>query len=301
MHVTNSFLYTVLERMRSYIDLSTVDGKYSDDYCCRHLIIPATVDTISRAMGSSDVPIICQMTLNMVTFQQYYELPPNVQTIIRIGKYDPNGFLQLDSIPRSRFSPGGPCWSVEGRLLSILPFPIINDTFVVEYIPSGDVGVHYGTDAAVASDNKTLIMSNSPVLGFVDRRPNAYVGSILRILPDSGPVQERVITAHSVITTAGTVTVREAFSPSLANTSNVKYEIAPLGDQAFYECVGLAAARKLAISARLSQTTMEMMRTEYLGARKTFRDRVSATQGRIGRFFDRNTVDNPDNERPFGV
>jgi hypothetical protein len=63
MHVTGSFLYTVLERIRGYLDDPDFDAKYNNDFIIRHIISPTMVDVWSRVNMNLDNPVVLILLL----------------------------------------------------------------------------------------------------------------------------------------------------------------------------------------------------------------------------------------------
>ena len=57
MHSTGSFLLTVIERVRAYLDEATLDAKFTNDYLTRHVICPEMVNVMSRLSNNADNPI----------------------------------------------------------------------------------------------------------------------------------------------------------------------------------------------------------------------------------------------------
>ena len=57
MDSTGSFLKTVLERVRGYLDDSDFDAKYQDQFVVQHVIMPALVDVWSRVSLNADNPV----------------------------------------------------------------------------------------------------------------------------------------------------------------------------------------------------------------------------------------------------
>ncbi len=331
MHSSQSFLYTVIERVRTYLDEPATNAKYDNSWIVNHLIYPCMVDVLARINLNQDNPICVRHRVLLDPDQTYYQLPPNVQEIWRVAVSDADGYLQKEAYPRGVFNPSGPGWSIEGNLLTIQPQVITGESISIWYIPTGDVLCHYGTGYL---NGRVLTLASSPTLGQLDRRPNAYAGSILRLLPSTGPIQERVIESHNVKT--GKVTVRIPFhtgadpetsgsedtlsgstssqssgtssgAPGSAEsessggfTNTVLYEIAPIASQGLYEAISLACACKLGAVRSVSEKKMAYLTAEYRKAMKTIKDNLANLQMRTGKSFDKNTVDHEVYKRVFG-
>lgn len=294
-------LKTVIEKVRFYLDEIAVDAKFEDDFIVRYFVCEAVQQVIARLNLSADDPIVIRHQIDLEVGRQYYQLPPNLQEVWRLTIFDDEtGSITADSYPRGEFNPMGPGWSIEGNMLSIRPFPTEELTCQLFYVPTGDVGIHYhsGTSSlgAVGSDNLTFTLATSPTLGVYDRRPEAYAGMILRVLPPNGVWQERIIATHST----NTVVVRQAFSPTLASTVSIPYEIAPVWSQALYSAIALAVAMNMAVGRNVSQVKMQYLQTQYKIAMKTAKDAVGFRQMRTGKSFLRETIDNPDTKWGWG-
>lgn len=376
MHSTNSYLYTLLERIRSYMDLPEVDAKYSNDYLIRHTIGPAQTDVLSRLAHTTGCPVLLTMDLTLTGEAQDVILPPNVLWVLRIETIDEDGNRLGEVIPRSFWNPyGSQNWRIEGSpgalVLHVDSAPSGLDTARIIYQTNGDVLCHYGTGtlrydhaddgagtlsvtsgastitrssgsfvddgfevndivdtasfstaacnikgmkvtdvtalvltvdyeftatdttdaAATVSANKSVLdLAATPTLGVVDRRENAYVGSVLRILPASGPVEERQITAHyyDQPTSTWKVEVRTPFS--LVAADSVLYEIAPAGSQSLYEAIAAWAALKIGTSF-LSRERQESITLQYRAAIKTIGDNLTYVQSRVPSHYERKTSD----------
>lgn len=289
MDTTGSFLKTVIARARGYVDAVSIDAKYTDDFLVRHIIQPATVDVLSRINTNQDNPIVNRFTISLAAGTSVYQMPPCVQEVWRIVRLDSNLNILGDYIPRNHFHRMGPNWSLEGNTLRW--WPKNDETFDVTifYISNGDVALHYASTGATYPTSTTMVLPSSPTLGEVDRRPNAYVGSVVRTLPSSGIRQERIITAYDASTRTVTVNLPWDSTPS----ANTPYEIAPYASQPLYEAVSVACAMKLGAYTNISDSHQQKIANEYRTALKTVRDNFSNLNIRLPKGFEKNTVDNP--------
>ena len=296
MHSTGSFLYSVIERVRGYLDEPS--SKYSNDFLVRNVIMPEMVNVLARLSLNFDNPIVIRHNITFVTGTEYYQLPPNVGEVFRLVKLDSDNVVTQEFLPFNQMHPHGPNWSLEGNLLSCRPKPDIDDTLTLFYIPNGDFLPHYATDGAMASDGKSLTLSASPLAGGVDTRPGAYAGATLRILKQGSNtmLQERVIDTHTAYNTGpGLVKTRIAFdAPYNGSLSNVNYEIVPQGFQSLMQCVSAAAAINLGVMKDITAKKMQFLQLEYRKALKTIGDNLSYMQARKPKKFEKNTVDNQD-------
>ena len=296
MHSTGSFLFTVIERVRGYLDEPS--SKYSNDFLVRNIIMPEMVNVLSRLSLNFDNPIVIRHAISMVSGTEYYQLPPNVGEVFRLVQMDSNNIITADYKPAGEFHPAGPNWSLEGNLLSVRPKPDKDLSLHLFYIPNGDFLPHYATDGAMASDGKSLTLSASPSVGGLDTRPHSYSGATLRILKQGSNtmLQERVIDTHTAYNTGpGLVTTRVAFdAPYNGTLTGVNYEIVPQGFQSLMQCVAAASSINLGVMKDISAKKMQFLQLEYRKAIKTIGDNLSYMQMRSPKKFQKNTVDNQD-------
>lgn len=299
MHSTGSFLNTVIERVRGYLDEPS--SKYTNDFLVRNIIMPEMVNVLSRLSLTFDNPIVVRHAISLVAGTEYYQLPPNVGEIFRLVQMDENNIITADYKPEGQFHPSGPNWSLEGNLLSVRPKPDKSLSLHLFYIPNGDFLPHYSADGGTLVDSNTLSLESTgnPDIGALDRRPNSYVGATLRILGQSGHtvIQERVISSHTLSTNglSDSVDVRVAFdAPYNTGLSSVRYEIVPPGMQSLMQAVSAASAINLGVMKDVTAKKMQFLQLEYRKAIKTIGDNLSYMQMRSPKKFQKNTVDNQD-------
>lgn len=300
MHSTGSILYTVRDRCRNYLDEGAVNAKFPDAELFANFLHPALSDVWSRLNMSGRERVVLRADVTPVATQEYYILPPCVGMVVAVRKMDDNGNLLFDAKPRSIHHPYGPNWALEGNQLTIRPFPGDGGQPVqVWYVHNGNCGYHYGVTGAVSASNLVLTLAANVTIGVKDRRANAYAGQMLRMLPDTGVQQETIISTHDA--SAGTVSPRTAFSPSLAGQTGLKYEIVPptTVQEAFSDAWALAAALRMAAVRKITPSQDAMIRRTYLSACKTLKDTVANLESRVGKAFDRCTIDNPGLGMPF--
>ena len=301
MNSTNSFLLTLLERIRAYLDEPDLDAKYSNDWLLRHIVTPSLVDVISRLNNTIRCPVILIYPITIVSGQTRYPLPPSIAEVVRVVTLDTNGQIISDSIPRDRMHPLGPGWSLEGSsgclelVIDALRLGTDNATLQLQYISNGDFLPHYGTSGALtttANTSSTLVLQATPTYGALDRRESAYNGGVLRLLPAApGVVEERLIRSYSESAGSWSVTTDRPFT-KVTTGSGLLYEIVPAACQSFAECTACRSAIKLGTARRLTQEHMKRLETEYRMALKTIGDNLTNMQTRSPTKYEKNTVDN---------
>lgn len=289
MDSTGSFLLTTLERIRAYMD-SDESEKYSDSFLINHIIGPSMVDVLSRLNMDADNPIMLRHSLSTVQDVRHYQLPPCIGEIWRLVLTDDSGNMIAEEIPRGLRNPCGRGWSIEGNLISFDPMPQVAMDLQIWYTSNGDVRPHYSADGGTLDSTRLILtLDTSPDLGILDRREQAYAGQVLRMIPASGTIEERVITSHDV--SAGTVTVKVSFSADTATGATKRYEIAPIGSEPLYEAISVRGALKLGAMRNISGTKRGVLIQELQSSLKSISDNLANMQARTGKYFDR-TGDN---------
>jgi len=294
MDSTGSFLYTVIDRVRAYIDEPDIEQKYTNDFIVRHCIMPSLVDVLARLNMNQDNPVVLEYSFETDTDTEYYQLPPCVQEVWRLVQKNSDGRIISDAYPRSQFHAMNQGWSLDGNQLRIFPRPASGLTVYVQYLSNGDIYPHYSTGGTLDATKTILTLDSTPNLGQMDQRVNAYAGQVLRILPSNvaAAVEERVIESSEVTAGVWTATVRTAFTQTSAGT--VTYEIAPAGSQPLYEAVATRSALKLGAYRRISEAHQRQIQHQEREAMKTIQDNLSNMQMRTGKGWQKATVDNPE-------
>jgi len=306
MDSTGSFLKTVLERVRGYLDDSDFDAKYQDQFIVQHVIMPALVDVWSRVSLNADNPVMLDYVITLVENQECYVLPScvgEVHEVVQMASSQSNGQPVNEIIPRHRMAVGGPNWALEGNMLCFRPFPsgVTGITpFTIRYTSNGDMSPHYCalTTGAGGVLNAGLLTFTLPAdvgsggLGLVDQRENCYAGQILRLLNKGAGFttrEERVVASYDPATRI--CTLRRPFTTNIAG--NYAYEIAPSRSQGMVEAVAIACALKLGTWRKCSQAQMGMFTQQYRSAIKTIGDNMANMQMRTGKSWAKDTRDNP--------
>ena len=285
-------LKTMLEKIRSNINLPTVD-RYSDDTLTRFHLMPAYVEVLDRIRMSSSNPIILRHRFTTVIDQEHYILPPCVAEVWRLAQIDEHGNITEEFTPRGQWHPNGPGWMLQENMLSFRPFSSSETTWDLWYVPSFDATIHFAIDGKVIGDTKKIIeLSASPELGHLDQRINAYAGAMLRKVHVGEPHEERVIAAYDQSSREATVHV--AFDVMGSNDSLVTYEIAPVGTRALGEAIAAVASLHMGVSVNVTQKKIMMLELLERRAIKAARDKIGNLMGRHAKYFESDTIDAKD-------
>lgn len=296
MNTSMSFLDTVLDRVRFYLDEPDVDAKYNNDYIVRHCICPAMVDVVSRLNNTTQGQIILKYDISILSTETRYKLPPCVQEVVRFVVTDQNNNMILDISPRDRMDYRGQNWSLEGfpgSMEFVLEGLVTGSTTAqIWYVSNGDVIPHKGSGTLDAGLD-TMTLATSPTLGELDRRIGGYNGQVLRLIPTgtAGIVEERIIKKH-YYDGGWKVDTYLPFTNATAGSGKL-YEIAPVGSQPLANAISLWAAMQVGTARKVTQAHYERMRTGYVQALKTIGDNMTGMQSRVPAHFVRATPDNP--------
>jgi hypothetical protein len=310
MDTSRSFIKTVLARIRGYLDDPDFDAKYTDQFLLQHVVMPSLVDVWSRCSLSADNPVMLDYNLTFVENQECYTLPACVGEIHEIVQYtgiagnQPNNGLITDDLrPSHPQSRTGPVWMIEGNMICFRPFPqnldaggITNLTWTVRYTTNGDMLPHYCsyTNYGTLDATKTLFtFDDTPDLGLVDYRDNAYAGQFVRLLSNAGGTtlgvtEERVIASYNPSTRVATLA-----RPFTVAAGNYAYEVCPPQAQGMVEAIALASALKLGAWRKISQAQNQLLTQQYRAAIKTIGDNLANMNLRTGKGYAKDTRDNP--------
>jgi hypothetical protein len=241
------FLDRAVRAIRRHVDEPSVDPKYETRDLVE-MIETAFGVALADLNAQTDAPLKVRTLLSIGGGTQEYLLPPSIQQITAIVRYDAATHLPAAQwMPRAETNWRGAGFRLEGRTLRLDP-PCDGDAFEVqlEYIPNGDSRLHYGVGSADAARPTEFVLAENPLVGTLDTRENAYAGSVLRINVDgTGFVQERTITAYDRATR--TCTLNLAFSPAPGGATS--YEIVPVYGKLIEAQVALAVAEDILASA----------------------------------------------------
>ena len=301
MDSSNSMLKTVIERIRGLLDDPDLEAKYNDDYLVRHIIQPAFATVTSRLNNSSTNAVMQRLSFPLAQNVADYQMPACVGEVLRLCVLDESGRTLQEAVPRGLFNLRGPNWKVEGNLISFLPYPPQDYAFMeLWYIHSGDYSSVYVSTAnasyvldATKKIATIIVNTPAPALGSFDRRPGAYVGQMLRLIPTTGVIEERLIDSWThVSNNTWQATVRTAFVKATANAQLPAFEISPESNEPLFEAVAAFGAMKMAGYRKISGEHFGIIQAQYRDAMKTLMDHYANIQMRIPKYWEKDTVDN---------
>lgn len=283
-------LADVIARVYRYMDEPIDTPKWTSDY-----LWPLIVGGWQRLMGDingvGSNRIKIQFTTTITSTVGRYILPPNVGKILRMGYLDSTtGRLTETITPRHELGIYGPGVSLQGNTQLFEPLQY-DQTLTMEYVPNGFCSLHTGTLDASASgvSSTTLVLDSEPDEGYFDRQPNAYLGSIIRVLasvegsfPDDYghfPVQERIITGWDPKTLIATVD--PAFDPDFADLGLVTYEVVPFFGYSAREALAWHVVAKLS-TAQKDYTKAQQANLQYQIEKRTLLQQFIEVNSRTG-------------------
>lgn len=251
------FLGNATERIRDALDMGSQNTKWTDSKLYPY-IINSWADLMKEITANADNRIVVGHTITLSRDTSIYQLPSNFGKFIRLVRVnESSGYHDEHIVPRSRLNPHGAGIMFEGNTLRVEPkWSGTTEALLLEYVPDGSCTIHTGeldmSHAAVSAT--TLMLDTSPSEGYYDRRSNAYVGYVIRLLQsveidapagyNTFPIMERIITANS----DGVITLNSALDidPTEESLGNVTYEIVPFLGQDLEEPLVWRVAQKIA-------------------------------------------------------
>jgi len=294
MDSTGSVIGGILESVRHLVREPSVAGStFDNNRILRSMIMPAYVEVLSLLNMHSEKLIISRFDVALAANTEYYMLPPCISQVVRVVQYfsgDTAKIIDKDFIPRGNWNMDGEGWRINGNSIQFRPVPQAAETWTLLCVMSGDMQMHIGEgtidpDADETSGSETTFeLDSSPTTGILDKRPNAYVGSYLRITEAGSLWQERLITAHDAATNQVTVSIPFDVDSTLPSTSgNVTYEVCPAGINSLSKAVAAHAAMEMGIVLDASEKKMKMLELRRDQALKALLDNETNVIGRVGK------------------
>ncbi len=258
-----SFLSNFVSDIRLSVEDPDVGARFTDSAIIR-LAGPAMKRVYQDLVRLSSKPLYLYLDISFPGGDLAVALPPCVGSVVNVGEWNSdNGRFDTVLGTTSLMGPYRPGLRVSGRRLVHDKGLAETTTFRIEFKPKGEFLAHEASRKFVAASLETdefaLVepASESTDLdyGLVDDRPNAYVGSFLRVWSSSDTpavVQERVVLGYVIDKDAADNTVRlltvdSDFDPVLTqdNAHVYNYEIVPTFADAAQEAIMFGAAMTL--------------------------------------------------------
>lgn len=285
MHSTGSYIKSSLELLATWFHQESGEGPFVDERMVRLFIQPAMVEAFSRINLNRKDKIMVRFPITLVSGTKHYSLPPYIQHIWQLTTDDSQGNPYRDHRPRGVLNPCGFGWRIEASTLVLENDPTAGGNISLLISPGGNLWCHYSDDGGEIVTTTTFNLDTAPDLGIYDKRTNAFVGQIIRVL-GTNTWEERVITSQS----GSTVTVSVPFENSVG--AGLRYEIVPQGSAQLWGLVAPIAAEKWAISMNTPAKLLQRYSLETVQAFKTAHDELNSLMARTGTSFDNQTLDN---------
>jgi len=249
-NVSRLFLYRAVQEARTNIDEPGVSAKYTDAMLLDKIQQAYTM-VLGELRRNAQSPVVIPFPVTLEAGKHEYPLPYHIAGVHSVFEED-NFKGRLFWHSRSRYSPYGPGVRIEGTTL-IVPNPdeLAGTELTVECLPGGAATFHIGTfsSTAVSEDRKTITLpqQHTLLLGALDTRRHAYIGSLIRVVGSDGysGMEEHLIVAYNRDTRQATLQTPIDNAP-LGGPNNALYEIAPLIYIGLDHVVGLYVARWIA-------------------------------------------------------
>lgn len=304
---SQGYLRNTITEVRLLLDSPTARTKYTDSNL---------LDKITEAFGeitrdlynNAQKKPLSYVDIAFVEGTEYYAIPPTVSEIRRIVQFYDDGVRIKDEFnPRHFYSIFGPGMMLDSNHRIWIPGKDVTGTFRLYYYPSGDFIPHVGRiDKATGSTSGFTMKTASPsmILGDMDRRPNAYIGSLIRILQHESagqipagysfyPIQERPVQTFNNLT--GALTVKPDLDFDLSTLSDVGslysvYEVVPLDSGFMWPFVARYVARTLCLVEGKTRQATGLQRLQDEAKRSLYLSWANAWT-RTPDVFETETVD----------
>ena len=277
----NSFIDRAIEMVRLYTDEPSISAKYSEAVLItmlQHCWAQVAADL--KRVGSA--PVVCETTLTIASGTTHYTLPASVGKLIGLYELSTDGLPILDEAPRGLWNIYG--WNVRQmhNALVFNPTPDESRDLVARWIPSERVQFHEGTASAATAS--TISLDTTPSKGTYDKRENAFVGCVLRMLDGNAEGEERIITS----TASDVATVKPDWTTTPSTDS---YEICPSLDLILDDVVAWRLAARI-IAIQGDRSRYETIVREYQSALRAARLEAAYLEMRVGQRCMDDTADN---------
>lgn len=284
----------IISQIRLQTNESLADGKY-DDTAIIDLIAqcwPQLVEELNR-IGSN--PIIVRHSISIVAKQAEYIMPPHVGEILWLARIDStSGLVAWEVRPRSLWNPYGPRSTLEGNILRLQPVFQENVDLELWYIPNGDIKPVTGTVDTYTAATKTILLASSATTGTFDKRTNGYAGYMMSVTDgDAGGSTEEIIVTSSTVTSAGKIQcILTLDFAGFTPVSSDAIELVPIGMNSRVELALSLYCSSMLLSFESDAKQVQLIERQYSRVMRGMRMAATRYEGRVGKFWDRQTPEN---------
>lgn len=328
---SESYLSRTVRWVRAHADEpATANVRYTNDDICT-LLWGVQDEVMTDLLAASPSVPVSRYTFEIVADQELYQLPPNISEFHRLCKFNSmTGLPQWEVCPRDRMHPWGPGFQMEGlSRFRLTPIPRTGgESITIEYVPGGLCMAHQsvmpiytgandtGTQLLTTSGGVLTHTSSDWFLGAYDRRPNAYIGQIVRLLGTTNgatpsgfsffPVMERTVNTYggpadslSVgwkpdidLTTAqlGALADPQTFPGMVSPRTYVVYEVIPMIDPMVMWLATIRTAQRI-VTIQDKPRKMALLENIYQKQKRTLLNRWSNQQLRIAPHMESMNMD----------
>lgn len=292
----------IITQIRLQTNESLADGKYNDNAIIDLIkqCWPQIIEELNR-IGSN--PIIVRHSIAITANQAEYILPPHVGEVLWLAKVDEtSGLISWEVRPRSLWNPYGPRVTWEGNIMRLQPVFQSAVTLELWYIPNGDIFPVTGTLDSWTANTKTAVLKTAAATGTYDKRTNAYAGYVLSVTDaDAGGTTEEIIVSSSSVASDGKTTcvLPLEFAGFTPATSDV-IELLPIGFNSRVELAISLYCSSILLSFETDAKQVQLIERQYSRVIRGMRMSASRYEGRVGKYWDRQTPENRRSQPGFG-
>ena len=297
-----SVLSRIISTVRKQANESLADNKYSDNDIidlirqCWPMILPE----MNRIGGN---PIIVRHSITTTAGQATYKLPPHVGEVLWLARIDSQtGLIAWEIRPRSLWNPFGPRVTWEGNIMKLQPILQQSVDLELWYIPSGDISPVVGTVDSWDSATKTLELTTAETTGVYDKRTDAYAGYVVEVTDGNsgGTVEELIVNSSSVASDGKTSLVLPLEFDGFTPVSGDVCELVPFGMTRRLELAISLYCSSVLLSYESDMKQVQLIERQYSRVMRGLRIDAARFEGRVGKYFDRQTPENQRSMPGFG-
>lgn len=263
---SGSFLDRTIRKVRKMVKDPATQPRYTDAEILTDFLSPAMrqiAQDVTQSTGNDRV--FSRMEIPLVDGTGTYQLPPHVERLIGVGRYDRDGHFVWEMDLRGgrslRARPGGPVFRLEGDKIIFEPqkrdwSDRFRDSKVDIVFQPGDFEpVHEGIGSF---DGSAFDLASTASFGERSLVDNAYVGYILRFKGGTHPkVLDYRITGYNAETRR--VSLSEPLDPDLIQSEQGHYELLPPFGESLWNASAILAASEIMAAGNSNSRFQNMM------------------------------------------